>query len=170
MTIKKRRYRPSNPIILSPLSFIPSHQGMIMIHFDLNYGSLTGGERIPASRIERLFRLAERVLKLSGKRYVSIAFVGATAMKRLNESYYGGEGVTDVLAFPAEGLSEAHGSLGEILVYYPRAKRQAQARGASTRSEVELLVVHGLLHLLGYDHDTPRKKAHMFRLQEHILQ
>ena len=140
-----------------------------MISFDVNYGALTGGERIPATRIERLFASAQRVLKCSGKRYVSIAFVNASAMKRLNEAYYGGEGVTDVLAFPAEGLSEAHGSLGEILVYYPRAKQQAKFRGISARSEVELLVVHGLLHLLGYDHDTPRKKAAMFRLQETIL-
>ncbi len=140
-----------------------------MILFDLNHGSLTGGQRIASARVEALLRRVERVLKHTGKAYVSIAFVGATTMKRLNESYYGGEGVTDVLAFPSEGLSEAHGSLGEILIHYPRAKRQALARGVSTRSEVELLLVHGLLHLFGYDHDTPRKKAAMFRLQDRIL-
>lgn len=140
-----------------------------MIYFDINYGSLTGGQRIPEARVEHLLKRVERVLKHTGKSYVSIAFVGALAIKRLNESYYGGEGVTDVLAFPYGGLAEAHGSLGEILIYYPRAKQQAMARGGSVRSEVELLVVHGLLHLFGYDHGTPRKKAVMFRLQELIL-
>lgn len=141
-----------------------------MIAFEVNYGTLKGGQRLPADRIKVLFRSTERLLKLKGRHEVSIAFVNAHAMKRLNEAYYGGNGVTDVLAFPSDGIVQARGYLGEILIYYPKAKKQALARGVTVRSEVELLLVHGLLHLNGYDHDTPRKKATMFRLQDRILE
>lgn len=139
------------------------------VHIELNYGDLRGGQRIPRVRVQQLLQRTVRHLKLEGRHEVSIAFVNARAMKRLNEAYYGGAGVTDVLAFPAEGLAQARGYVGEILVYYPRAKQQAHARGGTTLSEVELLLVHGFLHLLGYDHDTPRKKSIMFTLQEKLL-
>ncbi len=141
-----------------------------MIAFAVNYGTLKGGQRLPEDRVKLLFKASQRLLKLEGRHEVSIAFVNASAMKRLNESYYGGRGVTDVLAFPSEGIEQARGYLGEILIHYPKAKKQALARGKTARSEVELLLVHGLLHLLGYNHDTPRRKTTMFRLQDRILE
>lgn len=141
-----------------------------MIGFEVNFGSLKGGQRLPANRVKRLMKATEQVLKLKGPREVSIAFVNATAMKRLNESYYGGTGVTDVLAFPSESAHWSDQYLGEILIYYPKAARQAKKRGVSTRSEVELLLVHGLLHLLGYNHDTERRHKEMFGLQDLILE
>lgn len=139
-----------------------------MISFEVNYGDLKGGQRIRESRIRELFKRAESVLKDKVKKSVSIAFVGASDMKRLNEEYHGGRGVTDVLSFPAEGLAAARGYLGEILIHYPRAKSQADSAGRKISEEVELLIVHGLLHLMGYDHRTSKEQTTMFRLQERI--
>lgn len=141
-----------------------------MISVEVNFGSLKGGQRMPRRRILAVFRAVLRTAKRAGRSSVSVAFVNAQAMRRLNESYYGGRGVTDVLAFPSDVLSGRDGYLGEIIVYYPRAKQQAQARGASVRQEIDVLLAHGLLHLLGYDHDTPIKAARMFRLQDRSLQ
>lgn len=141
-----------------------------MIGFEVNYGSLKGGQRLPRTRIVRLLRSLERHTGMKGRHDISVAFVNAHAMKRLNEAYYGGTGVTDVLAFPAEGLAQARGFLGEVLLYYPKAKRQAAEHGVTARAELELLLVHGVLHLLGYNHDTVARKAKMFRLQDRILE
>ena len=140
-----------------------------MISFSVNYGQLKGGQRVTKARIKMLMRSVEKKLKYTGKHTVSIAFVNGHVMKQLNESYYGGHGVTDVLAFPADALSRRDGYLGEILVYYPRAKSQAEKRGVSTRDEVELLIVHGMLHLSGIHHDTPAMASKMFKLQDLIL-
>lgn len=141
-----------------------------MIRVEVNYGALKGGQRIPLRRVRVLLQATERALRHKDTRYVSVAFVPAPTIKRLNEAYYGGEGVTDVLAFPAQGQHEVHGSLGEILIYYAKAARQAGEHGVTPRQEVELLLVHGLLHLFGYDHDTPKKRQAMFALQDHILE
>ena len=140
-----------------------------MISFNVNYGSLKGGQRISKLRLRKLLRSVERRLKYQGKHSVSIAFVSASAMKRLNESYYGGTGVTDVLAFPSESIAKRDGYLGEILVYYPRAKSQAEKAGTSVGDEVILLMAHGMLHLSGIHHDTPSKASRMFKLQALIL-
>ncbi len=140
-----------------------------MISFNVNYGSLKGGQRISKAKLQRLMRSVERRLKLKGKHEVSIAFITASAMRRLNESYYGGSGVTDVLAFPAEPIAKRDGYLGEILIYYPRAKSQAVKAGTSTSDEVLLLIAHGMLHLSGIHHDTPSKASRMFKMQSLIL-
>ena len=140
-----------------------------MITFELNYGRLLGGQRIKSEAVQKLMDRSEDILKLKGERSVSIAFVTRSEMARLNESYYGGTGVTDVLAFPSQEPYAKSGYLGEILIHYPRAKKQAKERGEKPMSEVNLLIVHGLLHLLGYNHDTSARKTRMFRLQDRIL-
>jgi len=61
---------------------------------------------------------------------------------------------TDVLAFPAGGLSEGGVFAGDVIVSIPYAKRQARRRGESASRELDRLLVHGFLHLLGYDHET----------------
>lgn len=73
--------------------------------------------------------------------------------------------MTDVLSFH---LGEKD-TLGEILICYPQAKRQAKQLGHSTRAELIFLLVHGLLHLSGFDHETPRDAKRMFPLQSRIL-
>jgi len=139
---------------------------------------LIGGQRIPAARIRLICRVTQRVLKDKGDRILSVAFVDKKTCKFLNEAYYGGDGVTDVLSFPAND-DESRGDslgvvderyLGEILIYYPRAKSQAEERGVVVRREVELLLVHGLLHLYGYDHMNDTDRSLMFGVQDLIIE
>jgi probable rRNA maturation factor len=141
-----------------------------MISFELNYGDLRGGQRIKPDVVKSLLKRLASILNIKDEHSISIAFITESEMSRLDESYYGGQGVTDVLAFPSEEPHAQLGYLGEILIYYPRAKEQAIERGARPLSEIKLLIIHGTLHLLGYNHDTPPRKEEMFRLQDRILE
>ena len=78
---------------------------------------------------------------------------------------------TDVLSFPASETDPESGItyLGDILVSVPRAHQQAIAAGHSLESEVQLLVVHGILHLMGHDHADADEKARMWQAQAEIL-
>jgi probable rRNA maturation factor len=86
------------------------------------------------------------------------------------------EGVTDVLAFPMDELRPGlvneepeEGVLGDLVLCPAVAERQGETAGHGTLAEVELLTVHGILHLLGYDHAEPGEKAEMFGLQDRLL-
>ena len=95
----------------------------------------------------------------------------------LNQRFLGHEGPTDVLSFPA-GAAEDDGFalppgfapyLGDIVIAYPYAARQAQERGMAIADDLNLLVVHGVLHLLGYDHAEAADEAAMWAQQDAIL-
>ncbi|MCD6363661.1 MAG: rRNA maturation RNase YbeY [Synergistetes bacterium] len=99
---------------------------------------------------------------------VSIAFVSDEEMIPINQTYTGREGSTDVLAFSmVDELDEKvpFFMLGEVIVSVDRAISQAEEAGWAPGSEVKLLVIHGLLHLLGYDHTSNEDKERM-RLKE----
>jgi probable rRNA maturation factor len=81
---------------------------------------------------------------------ISVLFCGDRAMRTLNRRYRGMDAPTDVLAFPAE----TGGLLGDIVISIPCASRQARRRGEPPAREVDRLLLHGLLHLSGYDHET----------------
>jgi probable rRNA maturation factor len=88
---------------------------------------------------------------------VSIAFVDDAAMRKLNRAYRGKNKTTDVLTF--EGIdidSDEVGdhSVGEIVISLPQARRQARAERHSFATEVRYLLLHGLIHALGFDHET----------------
>jgi rRNA maturation RNase YbeY len=83
---------------------------------------------------------------------VSVLFCGDTRMRTLNRKYRRKDRSTDVLAFPAGGGGEP--LLGDIVISVPYASRQARRRGEPVSREIERLLVHGLLHLSGYDHET----------------
>lgn len=91
---------------------------------------------------------------------VSIAFVGDEEMARVNGEFRGKPRPTDVLAFD---LSPA----GEVLVSVPRARAQAREYGVTLREEVARLVIHGLLHLCGYDHHRPAERRVMRAREAH---
>ncbi|MFN2144341.1 MAG: rRNA maturation RNase YbeY, partial [Anaerolineales bacterium] len=78
---------------------------------------------------------------------------------------------TDVLSFPVAFDDPETGSpyLGDILISLPTARKQAETAGHAVQDEVQLLLAHGMLHLLGYDHTTPEEKAKMWTLQDRIL-
>jgi probable rRNA maturation factor len=92
-------------------------------------------------------------------------------MRRLNGEFLGIDEPTDVLAFPADYNDPDTGNpyLGDVMISYPRAQEQAAAGGHTAAQELELLVVHGILHLLGYDHVEPDDKDAMWALQQRSL-
>jgi len=93
---------------------------------------------------------------------VTIALVTDAVMRRLNRQYRGADTATDVLSFPAD----APDFLGDLAIARGVAARQARAQGHSTRVEIRVLALHGLLHLLGYDHEVDA--GEMARLEERL--
>ena len=85
----------------------------------------------------------------SARGAVCVALVSDRRMRSLNRQFRGKDYATDVLSFPAE----ARGFLGDIVIASGVAKKQAKAAGHAVKTEIRVLALHGLLHLLGYDHD-----------------
>ena len=92
-------------------------------------------------------------------------------IRELNQNFAGIDQPTDVLAFPGEEIDpdEQGNYFGDVIIALPFAKRQAQKAGHSIQAEVSLLVVHGILHLLGYDHASKDDKQAMWAKQTAIL-
>jgi probable rRNA maturation factor len=92
-------------------------------------------------------------------------------LRQLNQKFLGVDGPTDVLSFPAGYTDPETGApyLGDVVISYPRAEAQAAAAGHPVENELQLLVVHGLLHLLGHDHVEEEDKARMWAAQAAIL-
>jgi probable rRNA maturation factor len=102
---------------------------------------------------------------------LTIVLTDDAQLHKLNREYLGVDAPTDVLSFPASETDPETGTpyLGDILISIPRAKQQAQAAGHSVEDEVQLLVVHGTLHLLGHDHATAAEKNRMWQAQAEVL-
>lgn len=110
---------------------------------------------------------------------LSVLLVDVGYMTELNHRWMGAEGPTDVLAFPMDEGSVDHGPgeinaaepalLGDIVLCPEVAARQSTAAGHSAADELHLLTVHGVLHLLGYDHAEPEEEKEMFGLQARLL-
>ena len=111
-------------------------------------------------------KVAERFLKKYKKQKceVSIAFIGDMAMRRLNKKYRGIDRTTDVLSFAGE-----QNFLGEIVINYVQIKRQAKKFGNSIERELIFILVHGLLHLLGYDDESEKGRLEMDELGEEFV-
>ena len=92
-------------------------------------------------------------------------------LQQLNRQFLGVDAPTDVLSFPAGYTDPETGApyLGDVLISYPRAEAQSAAAGHPVENELQLLVVHGLLHLLGHDHLEEDEKARMWAAQAEIL-
>ena len=113
--------------------------------------------------------------------YLSIQVVDDDEMRCYNRIYRQQDAPTDVLSFavqegspissemPDTLAAELASELGDLLLAFPYASRQAERHGHSLAAELQLLVVHGSLHLLGYDHDTPARQTEMWRKQTEIL-
>ena len=112
---------------------------------------------------------------------LSVLLVDEQAMADLHERWMGEPGPTDVLAFPMDELRPPHpdgnradpgpepGLLGDVVLCPQVAAEQAEKAGHSAQDELELLCVHGILHLLGYDHAEPEEHAVMFGTQHQLL-
>ncbi len=138
---------------------------MATIRVELNQRLVRGGQCLPQADVERVCRAVARALGLKRDAHVSAAFVSEADIRRLNRQYRDKDKVTDVLSF---NLDEGD-LLGEVLLCYPQALRQAKELGHGVREELLFLLVHGLLHLHGFDHERPRDAARMFPLQKRIL-
>ncbi len=92
-------------------------------------------------------------------------------LHQLNRQFLGIDAPTDVLAFPDGETDRDTGNThqGDVILSYPRALAQAESGGHPVEAEMQLLVVHGMLHLLGYDHTGPEQKAAMWAAQAEIL-
>jgi probable rRNA maturation factor len=127
------------------------------------------GRRVPAAPLagfaERLAREAPRG-RATG---VTIVLTGDAAMRRLNRDFRGKDRATDVLSFPSGGdeLPDGTRPLGEIVISVAQAARQAREARHSLARELRILVIHGYLHLLGYDHEVD--DGTMMRLQARLV-
>ncbi|MHB8778182.1 MAG: rRNA maturation RNase YbeY [Anaerolineales bacterium] len=109
---------------------------------------------------------------LSANADITIILTDDAQLQELNRDYLGVDAPTDVLSFPASESDPETGEtyLGDILISIPRATQQAQAAGHPVEAEVQLLVVHGVLHLLGHDHAEAEEKYRMWAEQEKVLE
>ncbi|MFC6881136.1 MULTISPECIES: rRNA maturation RNase YbeY [Actinomadura] len=113
---------------------------------------------------------------------LSVLLVDEAAMTELHEKWMDEPGPTDVLSFPMDELRPGHmsggadedgesdpGLLGDVVLCPAVAERQARTAGHSAADELDLLLTHGILHLLGYDHAEPEEHKEMFGLQAELL-
>lgn len=104
---------------------------------------------------------------------VSILLTGDEAIRELNSRYRGIDAPTDVLAFSQlegeEFAQEGEAVLGDVVISVETAARQAMEHGHTLDDEMDILLVHGILHLLGYDHETPEDEKRMFERQRELV-
>ena len=128
-------------------------------------------------------KIVQQILKAEGVATpyeVSLVFTDSETVKQLNRDYRGVDEPTDVLAFhmlpqkevddsfalPPDGVTR----LGEVIISYPQAAEQAREQGHSPERELALLVIHGILHLLGYDHEEPEEESKMRERERELLE
>lgn len=107
---------------------------------------------------------------VTGPAVVTLLLSDDARLQALNRTFLGYDQPTDVLSFPSgESLTGRVVNLGDIAVSVAQARRQAAVAGHSVAAELQLLLVHGILHLLGHDHAEVEEKAVMWRLQAAVL-
>ena len=134
------------------------------------------GHQLDVRRLSRLARFVMDEMRVHPQAELCIKAVDEATISELNEQWMEKEGPTDVLAFPMDELRPGlvnedpeEGVLGDLVLCPEVAARQATTAGHSTDAEIELLTVHGILHLLGYDHAEPQEHKEMFGLQAELL-
>lgn len=143
----------------------------VLINSELEAEDVSAYEEL----IIRGFKAAARLEGLSALTEVSVTFVDDGMIQMLNRDYRGIDAPTDVLSFPQDddgGFEAVPGMprmLGDIIISLQRARDQAAEYGHDVNREVMYLAVHGFLHLLGYDHDSPEEQKRMREQEERIL-
>ncbi|MDO8511957.1 MAG: rRNA maturation RNase YbeY [bacterium] len=131
--------------------------------------------RVSADVIEELMRCAGKVLNLPKESKVNIFFVDDAEIRKLNRITRKINKITDVLSFPLQDDSifdkdpEGNVSLGDIVINPKFALKNSINKGREEKKELNFLVVHGLLHLCGYDHDTDLKQDEMEKVSNKII-
>lgn len=119
--------------------------------------------KISKNFIENFVKKNLKILKIN--KDLSIALVGEKRIKKLNKIYLKKNRVTDVLSFQGQNKF-----LGEIVICFPQLKKQAKKLGNSLKKEIKILIIHGLLHLLGFDHQKKQERKKMERLEKRIFE
>jgi probable rRNA maturation factor len=134
------------------------------------------GDDVDVSELSRLSRFVMDEMRVHPLAELCIKVVDEATIAELNEHWMEKSGPTDVLAFPMDELRPGlvneepeEGVLGDLVLCPAVAERQAKDAGHPTRDEIDLLTVHGILHLLGYDHAEPEEHQEMFGLQAELL-
>jgi probable rRNA maturation factor len=134
------------------------------------------GHDLDVQALSTLSRFVMDQLRVHPLAELCIKAVDEATITGLNEKWMEKAGPTDVLAFPMDELRPGlvneeleEGMLGDLVLCPAIAERQAATAGHSTEAEIELLTVHGILHLLGYDHAEPEEHKEMFGLQAELL-
>jgi len=133
-------------------------------------------DKIDPARVERIVYIVLEMESVSSDALLSVVITDDDEIQSLNRQFRGIDAPTDVLSFSddASNASFVVGTaeppyLGDVILSYPRAAEQAAEQGHGVDDELRLLIVHGVLHLLGYDHATPKEEAAMWSRQDSIL-
>ncbi|MGO1472209.1 MAG: rRNA maturation RNase YbeY [Flaviflexus sp.] len=143
----------------------------------IEYADESGYEPVlDGEEISRLARYVLDEMRIHPASDLTVMLVDEATMSDLHVKWMDEEGPTDVLSFPMDevrpapaGHEPVEGLLGDVVVCPTVAAEQAQVAGHATIEEVLLLVTHGILHVLGYDHATPEEEREMFGLQRKLL-
>ena len=134
------------------------------------------GRELDERRLAQLSRFVMDRMRVHPMAELCIKAVDEDTIAELNQQWMDKEGPTDVLAFPMDELRPGlvneepeEGVLGDLVLCPDVAARQGETAGHGTEAEIELLTVHGILHLLGYDHAEPEEHRVMFGLQDELL-
>jgi probable rRNA maturation factor len=129
------------------------------------------GKKVPSRKLKKV---ALKVLELveQDQAELSLAIVGNTEIRKLNAKYRKKNDPTDVLSFPSDTvLPTGRRVLGDVIISVDQAQHQAEERGRTLHEEIVTLLIHGIVHLLGYDHERSAKEARsMARLEMKIYQ
>ena len=135
------------------------------------------GTEAPLEHIHDLLRFAFVELRVHDEADVAVIAVDEEAMAELHKQWMDQSGPTDVLSFPMDELrvpgpadEPVAGILGDIVICPSYIENQVARSGKNLEQELQLLTIHGLLHLLGFDHGTPDEEKEMFSLQDGLLQ
>ncbi|MCH8049216.1 rRNA maturation RNase YbeY [Patescibacteria group bacterium] len=138
-----------------------------MITLDVNQEIAPVDERLDEALIVSIEGAINNLLKDLPEGEIAISYVSDGEIKRLNRIYRGKDEVTDVLSFSYLDEAKRRGPIGDVAISFTQAKRQAME--GDLRLELVDLVVHGVLHVLGYDHERPEDAEVMFPLQDKVV-
>lgn len=128
--------------------------------------------RLPSSarwsrrEIDRLLRAVVRYLGRRARGELSVSFLTEAAMRRINRQRRGHDRTTDVLSF---ALGTPRQPLGEVLISFVQARKQAKEEKVAIRQKVAQLMIHGILHTFGFDHEIPSQARRMLPLERKIF-
>jgi probable rRNA maturation factor len=152
---------------------LPSEEIEIFVEGEFR-GAVDGGW------VKKIVRQVLKAEEVAPPYEVSLVFTDSETVQRLNRDYRGVDEPTDVLAFymlPQKGADSSFAlppdgvtRLGEVIISYPQAVAQAKEQGHSPERELALLIVHGILHLLGYDHEEPEEESKMRERERELLE